>query len=200
MRFYFDIDGTLGRWYKDGRGYSLEEIIAEETHYFRDIEEHPMMIMLAKTLDEMGHTVCVLSASAESTKEDKRYWVREHLPFVKEENIFFAPLKDGEHGNVKKSDYVIDAENSVLIDDWWVNLKEWSGKAVKAINSINSHQDEYYEIDLSKTEENYLAMKELIEKNGLMGEMTSYKREIKEQAERLIDFARGKKREKVERQ
>ena len=88
----------------------------------------------------------------------------------------------------------------MLIDDWWVNLKEWSGKAVKAINSINSHQDEYYEIDLSKTEENYLAMKELIEKNGLMGEMTSYRKEIKEQAEKLIDFARGKKREKVERQ
>ena len=41
---YFDIDGTLGKWYPDRRGMSPEELLDPANHYFRNIEANDMMI------------------------------------------------------------------------------------------------------------------------------------------------------------
>ena len=145
---YFDIDGTLGKWYADGRGYSsLEEIIDPENHYFRDIEPHPFMVQLAQHLQEEGYDVCVISAADRDTIRDKMEWVQKNLPFVPEENVFFSPL------GADKTKFIKDnAEISVLIDDYNVNLEAWTGKAIKAINTVNSHQDKYAEIDMTVPE------------------------------------------------
>ena len=40
----------------------------------------------------------------------------------------------------------------MLIDDYHVNLDEWSGIAIKCITTENSHQTKYAEIDLSEIE------------------------------------------------
>lgn len=145
---YFDIDGTLGYWYADGRGYSsLEEIIDPANHYFRDIEPHPFMIQLARELHEEGFDVCIVSAADRDTIRDKAEWIQKNLPFIPEENVFFAPLGADKTQFIKGN-----ADISVLIDDYKVNLEQWHGKAVKAINTVNSHQDKYPEIDMTVPE------------------------------------------------
>ncbi|MCD7741513.1 MAG: hypothetical protein LUI06_04855 [Ruminococcus sp.] len=145
---YFDIDGTLGYWYKDGRGLPLEEILNPKNHYFRDIEPHPMMIELAKALHNSGTDVCIISAADRDTFRDKWEWINKHLPFIPKENICFAPL------GVDKSKFVKgNAAHSILIDDYNVNLDKWCGKAIKAINFVNSHQLKYQEIDFTKSEQ-----------------------------------------------
>lgn len=169
---YFDIDGTLGMWYADGRGLSsLEEIIDPRNHYFRDIEPHPAMIMLAEQLQEQGYDVCILSAADRGTIRDKMEWIGEHLPFVPQENIFFSPL------GADKSEFVKgNADISVLIDDYPKNLSEWKGTAIKAINTVNSHQDVYPEIDLTSLERNMtekLALAQEMVDSGIVPE-TAY--------------------------
>ena len=145
---YFDIDGTLGYWYKDGRGLPLEEILNPKNHYFRDIEPHPMMIELAKALHNSGADVCIISAADRDTFRDKWEWIDEHLPFIPKENICFAPL------GADKSEFVKgNAEHSILIDDYNKNLAERTGKSIKAINFVNSHQLKYDEIDFTMQEE-----------------------------------------------
>lgn len=144
---YFDIDGTLGKWYADGRGLSYEEIINPQNHYFRNIEPHNMMILLAKQLHDEGFDVCIISAADKNTIRDKWEWIDEHLPFIPKENICFSPI------GADKSEFVKgNAEISILIDDYNKNLEDWKGTAIKAINTVNSHQDKYAEIDFTSEE------------------------------------------------
>ena len=98
---YFDIDGTLGKWYADGRGYSsLEEIIDPANHYFRDIEPHEFMIQLAEELQNRGRDVCIISAADRDTIRDKMEWVHENLA----RNIVTDFFKDGDIHRVKLND------------------------------------------------------------------------------------------------
>lgn len=144
---YFDIDGTLGKWYADGRGYAMEEILDPTNHYFRTIEPHKAMIDLAESLCYKGIDVCIISAADKNTIRDKWEWIEEHLPFVPKENICFSPL------GADKSQFVKgNADISILIDDYNKNLEAWKGTAVKAINTVNSHQDRFAEIDLTRYE------------------------------------------------
>lgn len=165
---YFDIDGTLGKWYADGRGYSsIEEIIAPANHYFRNIDPHPFMIELAHTLQNEGHDVCIISAADKDTIEDKMEWIHNNLPFISDKNVFFSPI------GADKADFVKgNAEISVLIDDYNVNLNNWEGQAVKAINTVNSSQKKYPEIDMTIPEtfmEQFRISMERLEQNVTTG-------------------------------
>lgn len=146
---YFDIDGTLGKWYADSRGYeSLSQILNPYFHYFLDIEEHKYMIELARQMQDQGFDVCIVSAADRDTIRDKAKWVDQNLPFIPKENVFFAPLGADKTHFVKGN-----AEISVLIDDYNKNLNQWKGHAIKAINTVNSHQEKYPEIDMTVPEE-----------------------------------------------
>lgn len=167
---YFDIDGTLGKWYADGRGYSsLEEIIDPANHYFRDIEPHEFMIQLAEELQNRGRDVCIISAADRDTIRDKMEWVHENMPFIKDENVFFSPI------GTDKTKFIKDnAEISALIDDYNKNLDVWKGQAVKAINTVNSHQDKYPEIDMTIPEAEMLKNKERLEKIERLAESGAF--------------------------
>lgn len=131
---YFDIDGTLGYWYQNARGFVYpDEVLDPDKHYFRTIEPHPFMIDVAKTLHEKGYDVCVISAADRYTIKDKWDWLHEHCSFIPAENIFFCPLGADKNNFVKGN-----AEYSILVDDYKKNLKQWKGIPVKAINTINS--------------------------------------------------------------
>lgn len=164
---YFDIDGTTGKWYADGQRAdgrkfeALEEIIDPANHYFRDIEPHKFMIDVASALNDKGYDVCSLGAADRNTIRDKWDWVHENMSFVKDENIFFCPL-----GADKSSFVKGNAEISVLIDDYNNNLDTWKGQPIKAINTVNSHQDKYPEIDMTQPEkmlEEYQTLKASLE-------------------------------------
>lgn len=144
---YFDLDGTLAKWYPDGRGLTLNEMIDPANHYFRDLEPIVTMLHLARRLQESGMDVCVISAAYKDTIRDKWQWIKENLGFLPEENIFFCPIGADKNNFVKGN-----AQISILIDDYNKNLNEWNGIAVKALNGINSHQSVFEEIDLTIAE------------------------------------------------
>ena len=153
---YFDIDGTLGKWYPDRRGMSVEELLDPANHYFRNIEKNDMMINLAQYLSEQGVDVCIMSASYKDMIRDKWEWVQEHLPFIPEENICFSPV------GADKSEFVKgNADISILIDDYNKNLEQWQGIAIKALNGINSHQEKFEEIDFTAWEQKLHNAREL---------------------------------------
>ena len=137
ISIYFDIDGVLGRWYPDGKGLKYpEQILDPRYHYFRHIEPQPLAIQLAKDLVNKDYDVCIISAADSRTIPDKNEWIDEHLPFIDKKNIFFCPL------GYDKTLYIKgNSKNSVLIDDFPKNLKDWDGIPVKALNDINSKDD-----------------------------------------------------------
>lgn len=168
---YFDIDGTLGLWYPDLRGYTFEGILDARNHYFRDIEPHVCMVALAKALHNMGEDVCIVSASDRNCLRDKWEWIDKYLPFVPKENIFFCPV-----GRDKSTFVKWNAEKSVLIDDYASNLQNWPGIAMKAINTVNSHQDVFKEIDFIELEQDYA--KGLVTKEDMMAIVQENAKEI----------------------
>lgn len=145
---YFDIDGTLGYWYADGRGMTYpEEILDPNNHYFRNIDPHPFMIALTRELQREGCDVCIISAADRNTINDKWEWIDEYLPHIPKENICFCPI------GADKTEFVKgNADISVLIDDYPKNLEEWKGASVKVINNVNSHQEKFPEINCKKAE------------------------------------------------
>lgn len=135
---YFDIDGVLGKWYPDGRGLKYpEEILDPANHYFRTIEPQYLAITLAKQLYDKGYDVRVYSATAEQTMNDKIEWVKEHMPFIARDKMFFCPL------GADKKDYISNSSTSILIDDYRKNLDTWDGVKIKALNGINSESNDY---------------------------------------------------------
>lgn len=146
---YFDIDGTLGYWYQDTRGMVYpDQVLDPKSHYFRNIASHPFMIDLAKSLFEQGIDVCIVSAADNDTIRDKYEWIKEHCPFIDDDNIFFCPLGADKTHFIKGN-----ADKSILIDDYKGNLDKWSGISVKAINSINSVDDRYICVEGYKAEQ-----------------------------------------------
>ena len=140
--FYFDLDGTLAKWYPDMRGFEYEDIVSGGIHYFRDLEPVAEMIILAEKLNAEGEDVCVISASAKDTIGDKWFWIKDNLPFVKEENICFCPL------GADKSKFIKgNAKVSVLFDDYNINLFRWKGYAVKVLNGVNHYNPLFDFID-----------------------------------------------------
>ncbi len=140
---YIDMDGTLAYFYKDGRGCTYEQMFDPDLHYFWNLEPHTYMILLAKELSKT-EDVCILSSAALSTIKDKYEWIKQWMPYIKDENIFFCPL------GADKTKFVKDnADISMLIDDYNPNLKSWEkagGIPVKAVNSINSPSLEFQNI------------------------------------------------------
>jgi len=131
---YFDIDGTLGYWYQNTRGFAYpDQVLDPHYHYFKDIEPHEFMIELARNLCVKGYDVCVISSAEKDTIRDKWEWLDNNCPFIDKKNIFFSPLGADKNNFIKGN-----AEISVLIDDYKVNLEKWKGTPIKAINSINS--------------------------------------------------------------
>lgn len=150
---YFDIDGTLGMWYQDTRGMVYpDQVLNPHYHYFRNIEPHPFMIELASELNDRGYDVCIISSADKNTIRDKWEWLQEHCSFINEENIFFCPL------GADKSEFIKgNAEISILVDDYKVNLEQWKGTPIKAINSINSVSKDMICIDGNKAETTHTA-------------------------------------------
>lgn len=189
---YFDIDGTLGKWYPDRRGMSPEELLDPANHYFRNIEKNDMMINLAQYLSEQGVDVCIMSASYKDMIRDKWEWVQEHLPFIPEENICFSPV------GADKSEFVKgNADISILIDDYNKNLEQWQGIAVKALNGINSHQEKFEEIDFTAWEQKLHNARELSLEYDMpeLLDKVAYDafRDVKRAGDKIIDILNSEK-------
>lgn len=142
---YFDIDGTLAKWNANA---TYEEIFDPKNHYFAKVIPEPMVIDLARKLTLDGVDVCIISAAQHDTIPDKYGWIKRNLPFIEDENIFFSPL------GADKSQFIkCNADISALIDDYNVNLREWSktgGTPIKMINGINSERSGFREISFER--------------------------------------------------
>lgn len=154
---YFDLDGTLAEWIPDRKGLTMEEMFEPKYHYFRNLNPYPAQVLFAKSLVDMGVDICIISAADQRCIEDKYEWVKEHLPFIKEENIFICPLGADKTKFVKGN-----ADHSLLLDDYPVNLKAWSGKAVKVLNGVNSPTTEFEQIDFHSWNQDYEQSKQEI--------------------------------------
>lgn len=131
-RIYFDMDGTLAVFNKNA---TMEEVFTPG--YFRNLAPISEMVDFARELIEAGYDVNILSGACFTAIQEKIEWLQEFMPFVSPEKYTFVPV------DADKSEFIPDAEHSVLIDDYNKNLDEWKGLAVKCKTNINNYNAKY---------------------------------------------------------
>lgn len=128
-KILFDMDGTLAVFNKEA---SIEEVASDG--YFRTLPIIHNVVRAAECLINRGYQVGILSSVFEDdhSKEDKLFWLSNHMPFLDPDNIFFS-----KYGKPKNTFIPKEWENAVLVDDLTANLKEWGGISIKLYNGIN---------------------------------------------------------------
>lgn len=136
MRIFVDMDGTLAKW----NNVEFEQLF--EQGYYRNLKPNMDIVNEVNKLISMNKDIYVLSAyltESNYAKEEKKLWLKQYLPELKEENQIFVPYGTNKAEYLKKNYSPIN-NSDYLIDDYTNNLLEWKeygGIGVKYLNGIN---------------------------------------------------------------
>lgn len=153
---YYDLDNTLAIFSIKGKeSDSLEQMFNKG--FFRNL---PIMENVMETLSALmfdGHDVHLLSACINSPycKSDKLEWIENYLPFIPKENIHLISV------GTNKAEHIGNIKNSILIDDFHKNLKEWEQAGGIAIKKRYSNKKGYKHII-----KNHLEIFDILERIG----------------------------------
>lgn len=135
IRLYVDMDGVLAVFCQ---GATQEELTS--VGYFKNREPDLRVISAIRYIatnyaDEVEIYTLSSVYNDDHSREEKTEWVRNYLPFVKEENILFST-----YGSQDKSEAIPDpSPTDMLLDDHTPNLRKWHGVSVKYLNGINGN-------------------------------------------------------------
>lgn len=137
---FFDMDGTLARFHDTNHDY-VEAMWQEG--FYKNLEPFENLISAINLLHEnpdihIGIISAYLETEPPFIQEEKKEWLRRHLPYV--DDIRLVPA------NSDKSEY-INEENAWLVDDYNKNLNEWrsaGNHSIKFVNDINDRGEGAY--------------------------------------------------------
>ena len=135
VRVFFDIDGCTAEFKPTTK---FEDLF--EKGYFRNLKPLDNVVETVKLLNQsQDFEVYILSSTLEESrfaKQEKKEWIKEHLPELTDEQVILSECGkskvDFVPGGIRNTD--------ILLDDYNINLREWSqagAKAVKVVNGIN---------------------------------------------------------------
>ncbi len=134
-RVFFDMDGVLAEY----RDVPVEEYLREG--FFSELAPRKDALQALAALAGMPgfevHTLSAVFAENRTAVEEKKNWLREHLPAETLERVTSLFCLCGE----SKADAVPGGirPTDILVDDYNANLRDWQRKgiAIKMLNGIN---------------------------------------------------------------
>ena len=133
-RIHVDMDGTLARFHDEVK--YLERMY--EPLFFLTLRPfHSVVDAMRILASNDDFELFVLSSCiTESSKEEKKKWLKAFLPEIPESNYIFVDIGENK---AKCLGHPI-SEDDILLDDYNLNLEEWreaGGLAIKLVNNIN---------------------------------------------------------------
>lgn len=129
-KMYWDMDGTLARFYE--KSTCLEDMYKEG--FFRSLNPYEKAISLFRAKREAENYILSACVDTPYCRQEKINWIKQYLPEVPESRIILVNVGED------KSKYVDDIKNAILVDDHTPNLLKWEiagGLGIKAMNEIN---------------------------------------------------------------
>ena len=131
---YCDSDGVLFDF--EGQVKAIDRF-DKEVGFFENLEPFEQNILAIKILISKGANVHILSASPnDQADSDKLKAYAEHLPELSREQIILCRLGED------KSKFVKDIKNSILFDDYSVNLIKWQASGGLVVKVVNEYDNE----------------------------------------------------------
>jgi len=131
---YCDSDGGLFDF--EGQVRAIDRF-DKEVGFFERLSPFNENILAIKILIKKGANVHILSASPnEQADSDKLKAYARHLPELSREQIILCRLGED------KSKFVKDIENSILFDDYSVNLIKWKANGGLVVKVVNTYDNE----------------------------------------------------------
>ena len=131
---YCDSDGVLFDF--EGQVRAIDRF-DKEVGFFERLSPFNENILAIKILIKKGANVHILSASPnEQADSDKLKAYARHLPELSREQIILCRLGED------KSKFVKDIENSILFDDYSVNLIKWKANGGLVVKVVNTYDNE----------------------------------------------------------
>lgn len=129
---YVDMDGTMCRFHDEP--FYLRRMT--EKDFFFNLKAFDFAVEgIRRIINNKEAQVKVLSTTqGKSCSADKIRWLGEHIPELSKEDILLVP------SGKEKTEYVIDKQNAVLLDDYNKNLEKAKREGlfcIKAVNNIN---------------------------------------------------------------
>lgn len=119
---YCDMDGVIANF--DAEPNAVQRF-AHEKGFFKKLKPIEHNLNAIKQIIASGYNVKILTASPnEQADNDKKSWLKKYLG-----DIQYIICRVGQ----VKADFVQDIQNSILLDDYIVNIKEWREKGGQAI-------------------------------------------------------------------
>jgi 5'(3')-deoxyribonucleotidase len=149
-KLFFDMDNTLAI-FSQNREHEKNVVLEKmyEKGFFAGLEPMPNARFTIEKLQERGNRIYIVSACIESpyVEQEKRLWLREHLPTIKEEDTFFLPVGESKTELIKSlfSNEKINKQ-FVLIDDYEKNLvpfKLAGGTTIKKVRDFTQYNTDF---------------------------------------------------------
>jgi 5'(3')-deoxyribonucleotidase len=127
---YCDMDGVVADFNAEPNAVAR---FREEKGFFARLKPIEVNVRAVKELVRYNE-VCILTASPNKRADkDKIKWLKKYMPFIKKENIIIC--RNGQ----RKVDFMV-SEYGILLDDYQVNLTEWTFKRGNIGYKINETQ------------------------------------------------------------
>lgn len=130
---FFDMDNTIFKYSVD-RNDALSLKLQNFRGFFKNLEPFEEAPSVLAALVSLGYKVYILSSCMNDTycMQEKRESLRKHFPFLEDENIVF--VMNGQNKAEEIAKRGISVKDSILVDDYHVNLENWirgGGAAIK---------------------------------------------------------------------
>lgn len=158
MNLWFDMDGVLVQYDREGYTGKNPAYLQLGAHYFRHLKPDFKAIEVLRQVCQRNKnkvfiltTISNLGSLYMEQVTDKIAWLGQYCPFLDIQTQFVpaVSLKRDIVEAIRKPDGLGIGLNDILIDDWNTNLEEWSaagGLALKYLNGINSPNQKNKEV------------------------------------------------------